>query len=290
MKPLVAPIAAIAALSWLGPIQLRAQTASTTPPAPNHLYDRLQFIASGTTVWLGSTIQVNAADGTPGTEIDRGDVGAARQTWEPRLALRWRLGRRHEIDVGYLFVRNSGSRALADTIRFNDTSFAAGLRVNSALKSDQAFLTYRFAFHAGERSQIGAGIGFGALLFNLDLDAVAGTTSGGADTAIAKYSASKGVTAPTGSLGLYGRWRVGDQWYIESDLRGLYLKVDRVHATVFEAGAAGRYFVSRHVGFEVGYGLTGIKVTIDPRSGGGGFSGQLKYTLQNARLGVIATP
>ena len=259
-------------------------------PSPNHLYDRLQFTVSGTTVWLGSTIRVDAADGTPGTEIDRGDVGAAKQSWEPRLALRWRLGKRHELDAGYLFARNSGSRVLTDTIHFADTTFAAGLRVNSAFKSDQAFLTYRFAFHAGEGSQIGAALGLGALFLNIDLDAVAGATTGGADTAIAKYSASKGVTAPTASIGLYGRWRVGDQWYIDSDARALYFKVDRISATVYEAGAAARYFVSRHFGFEAGYGLTAFKVTLDPRAGGGGLAGQLKYSLQNGRLAVVATP
>lgn len=264
---------------------LRAQTAS-----PNHLYDRFQLTASGTSVWLGSTIRVDASDGSAGTEFQSQDVGASNRNWEPRLAVRWRLGKRHEIEAGYLFVRNSGSRALADTIRFADTSFAAGLRVDSKLKSDQAFLSYRFAFHAAERSQVGAALGLGALLVNLDLNAVAGATQGGADTAITQYSASKSIVAPTGSLGLYGRWRVADQWYIEGDARGLYAKVDRITATVYEAGAAGRYFVSPKVGFELGYGLTWIKVDLAHRSTGSGLAGQLKYSLQNARLAVVFTP
>ena len=199
-------------------------------------------------------------------------------------------GRRHELELGYLFARSSGSRALADTIRFNDTSFAKGLRVNSALKSDQAFLTYRYALHAAERSQIGLAVGLSALFVNIKIDAIAGATSGGADTAIVPFSASKGVTGPIGSLGVYGRWQVGDQWYIESDARGLYVKVDRKAATVYEAGAAGRYFVSRRAGFELGYGLTWINATLDHRPKGKGFAGQLKYALQNARIGVVVTP
>ncbi|HTR19215.1 MAG TPA: hypothetical protein VMH88_00055 [Gemmatimonadales bacterium] len=277
---------ATVAASALGTVPVRAQTTQS----PNHLYDRLQFSLSGTTVWLGSSVRVDASDGTPGTEFKPQDAGAGNQVWEPRLALRWRPGRRHELDVGYQFARSSGSRALADTISFADTTFAAGLRVNSVFKSDQAYLTYRFAFHAGDRSQIGAALGLGALFVNIDLDAVAGATSGGADTAITKFSASKGATAPTGSLGLYGRWRVGDQWYIESDARALYVKFDRISATVYEAGAAGRYFISHHVGFELGYGLTAVKVTLDPRADGTGLTGQLKYSLQNLRLGVVATP
>jgi hypothetical protein len=266
--------------------QLQAQSPGPT----SHLYDRYQFSVSGTQVWLGSTVRVDRSDGTPGTEFEPEDVGAANRIWEPRLAVRWRPGPRHELELGYLFARSSGSRVLDDTIRFNDTSFAKGLRVNSALKSDQGFLTYRYALHAAERSQIGLAVGLGALFINLDLDAIAGATSGGPDTAIVPFSAAKGTTGPTGSLGFYGRWQVGDQWYIESDARGLYVKVDRRAATVFEAGAAARYFVSRRAGIELGYGLTWIKATLDHRPNGKGFAGQLKYALQNARLAVVVTP
>lgn len=270
----------------LTPASLLAQQ----PVTPNHLTDRLQFTASGTTVWLGGKIRVDANDGSSGTEFAPRDAGAGTQNWEPRVGVRWRPGRRHEIEVEYQFARTNGSRVLTDTIRFDDTSFAAGLRVNSNLKSDYVSLTYRYAFHVGERSQYGAALGLGALLFNFKIDAVAGATSGGADTAIAQYSGSKGVTAPAGSLGLYGRWRIGNPWYIESDARALYIKVDRVTATVAEAGAAVRYFASPHAGFELGYGISAFTVTLDHRPSGNGLAGRLKYSLQNLRLAVVVVP
>ena len=250
-------------------------------PAPNHLYDRLQFTVSGTQVWLGSTVRVDANDGSPGTEFSGGDLGAAHHVWEPRFALRWHLGRRNELEVGYLFARTSGSRVLGDTIRFADTAFARGMEVHSKLKSDQASLTYRYAFHATDRSQIGLAVGLGALFFNIDLR--------NADTALVPISASASVVGPTGSLGLFGRWQVGDRWYIESDARGLHGKIDRITATVYEAGAAARYFVSPHAGFELGYGLTWIKVDVDHRPNARGFAGLLQYSLQNARLAVVLT-
>jgi len=253
-----------------------------TQQPPSHLYDRLQFTVSGTQVWLGSNVRVDASDGSPGTEFSPDDVGASKRTWEPRFAMRWRPGRRHELEAGYLLARSSGSRVLRDTIYFADTSFARGMEIHSKLKSDQAFLTYRYAFHAAPRSQIGLALGLGALLIDIGLR--------NSDTALVPVSGSANVVGPTGSLGLFGRWQVGNQWYVESDARALYAKIDRIRATVYEGGAAARYFTSRHVGFELGYGLTSIKVTLDPRSSGGGFSGRLKYSLQNARLAVVLTP
>ena len=251
-------------------------------PVSSHLYDRFQFIVSGTQVWLGSKVRVDANDGSPGTEFEGRDVGAENRIWEPRVALRWRLGRRNEFELGYLFARTSGSRVLADTIRFADTAFARGMEVHSALKSDQASLTYRYAFYAGDRSQIGLSVGLGALLFNIDLR--------NSDTALVPFSASSELVGPTGSLGLFGRWHVGDRWYVESDARALHGQIDRITATVYEAGAAARYFLSRRAGIELGYGLTWIKVDVDHRPNTRGFAGLLQYSLQNLRLGAVLTP
>ncbi len=268
--------------------QVRAQD-SLAPK--NHLYDRFQLSLSGAQVWLGPRVRVDAGNGTPGTEVDGKDVGASNSTSEPRLALRWRPGTRHELDVGYQFARRSGGRVLADTIYVADTSFAAGLRVESAFKADQAFLNYHFAFRVRERSQIGAVVGVGVLFFHADIDAISGATTGGPDTTIVPYSASKGIDIPTLSLGLYGRWRTGDRWYIESDARALTFDYGRVGVLVIEGGAAARYFVKPHFGVELGYGLSGIRVTLDPKTDGSpSLTGRLRFTLQNLRLGVVATP
>jgi hypothetical protein len=263
---------------------LQAQT-----PRPNHLYSRFQLSAAFTRVELGSTIRVDPSDGSEGTEFDGGDVGRGKGAWEPRFALRWQPGRRHELEVGYLFARTSGERVLVDTIAYGDTSFAAGLRVNSALQSDNASLGYRFAIHASEHSRIGLGISIGALLFKSSIDAVAGATAGGADTAIVEYGVSKSVTAPLATLGAFGQWRVGDAWYLEADARALYVPVDRITAKVAELGAAVRYFPHPSIGLELGYGLSAVRVDLDPRADGGGLAGMIRYTLQNFRLSVIAT-
>ena len=124
---------------------------------------------------------------------------------------------------------------LTDTLVFRDTTYAAGLRVNSTFGTSQAFLTYRYAFMAKERTQIGAALGIGLIFLRADIAATAGATAGGPDTAIAEFSRKGDINGPTGSLGGYGRFQLGDRWYLESDLRALVLKIDNIKVGVVEA-------------------------------------------------------
>jgi hypothetical protein len=236
---------------------LQAQAA-----APDHLGDRFQVSAAGSWFRAGSTIRIDASNGSEGTELSTDDLGQKKAGFRPRFALRWQPGRRHELEVAYQWVRRSGERVLTDTITVRDTVFAAGLRIESRSRSDVASLTYRFAFRVRERSRIGAAVGLGALNFGSTIDAVAGATTGGPDTAIVQYSRTGSTLAPTFAVGLFGRWRTGDRWYIEADARVLKVPVDRITVAVVEGGAAVRYFVSPTIGLEGAYALNGVGVRL----------------------------
>jgi hypothetical protein len=258
-----------------------------------HLYPRFELAASGTLLILGENIRIDPKDSPDdGTEFDAEDaLGVPGESFQPRATFRWRPGRRHELEVGYQRVVRSSEKVLTDTIAFADTTFAAGLRINSNIKTSQAYLTYRYAFRVRPTSQIGAAIGLGAIFFGTDLTATAGATAGGADTTIVPFTRTGSFTGPTGSLGLYGRFKLGDRWYLDSDLRGLYLKIQNFKAEVVELGASGRYFFSPGFGAELGYQLGWYKVTLEraPDSGflGIGVAGSVKYTVSGFRGGVV---
>ena len=251
--------------------------------SPNHLYDKFQIVGSGTAVLFTGSLRVDSKNGN-GTDVDpQDDLGLATSKPEVRAGLRWRPGKRHELELGYQWARRSGEKTLAKDISFGDTTFAAGLDVKTKFNSDQAFLTYRFAFMARERTQLGVGLGLGAIFFQPSIDALAG-----AGSQTVQYSQSKSFTGPTASLGVYGRFRLSDRWYLEADIRGLKATIDRIDASVIEGGAAARYFLSSTFGLEGGYGLTSIKVDVKPKSDGTGLaSGSIKWGLQNLRLGVV---
>jgi hypothetical protein len=259
-----------------------------------HLYPKFEVDASGTLLVLSETVRIDPLNKPgEGSEVNAEDVfGVSPTSLQPRAALRWRPGRRHELELGFLRAVRSAERVLTRDVEYADTTFTAGLRVNSQLRTSQAFLNYRFAFRARENSQIGAAVGLGALLYRQEIDAVGGVTAGGADTTVTPYSQTRSFNAPTGSLGLYGRFKLGDKWYLDSDARGIYVKVDNFKANVVELGAAVRRFFGEKFAAELGYGLGFYKVTLDRPANGTGFLnidvyGEIKYTVNGFRGGIV---
>lgn len=256
------------------------------------LYPKYEASASAALLVLGENIRVDPADGT-GTEVDAEDVlGVSPTSFQPRVAFRWRPGQKHELEFSFLRAVRSSEKAISKDIVFADTSFTAGLRVNASLRTSQAILTYRYAFRVRPKSQLGAALGVGAIFFRTELDAKAGATTGGADTTIVPYSRTRKFNAPTGSLGLYGRAQLGEKWYGEADLRGIYVKVSNFKASVGELGGAVRRFFSNTVAGELGYtlGLYSVTLTHTPTDSSlvqTGFSGKIKYNVSGFRGGVV---
>jgi hypothetical protein len=90
---------------------------------PNHLYDKLQISASGAELLIGPKLKLDG-DAVPGTEVSTGSgLGIGRSGFEPRFAVRWRPGKRHEIEAGYLFINRSGEKTLTKDISVRDTTF-----------------------------------------------------------------------------------------------------------------------------------------------------------------------
>jgi len=252
----------------------------------NHLYDKWQFSGAGAVVFFGSEIRVDGPNGNGTTIQSEDDLGLAKEKFQGRLAARWRPGRRHELELGYLFARRNGEKTITRDIDYADTTFTAGMHLKSTFNADNAFLNYRYAFMAKEKTQIGAAVGLGAIFFKTKLDAEAGV--GGAT---AEYSKERSLTGPIGSVGLFGRFRPGDDWYIETDARAIWIGIDRFDAYVADLGGAVRYFPWTTFGFEAGYQYNGVRLDVSKVSSRpNSLSGRIKYHFQNVRLGVVWVP
>jgi hypothetical protein len=258
--------------------QARAQSTS-------RLYDKWQIDLSGSVLVMGTDIRVDGSN-TDGTEIDGEDVlGLSREKIQPRVSARWRPGRRHEIELGYQFARRTGEKSLDRDIVIADSTYAVGLDLKTTLRTDQVFVAYRFAIRARERTQIGVGVGAGVFPFKLEVDRL--VSAGGSEVA---SSNERSLTGPFGSVGVYGRFLLGDRWYLEGDLRGIAVEIDRFEAGVVEGNLAGRYFLSDKWAMELGYGISAVTLTVNPPEDREGFFGKLDYPVHHIRLGVVLSP
>ena len=188
------PLAGLSAA--LLPLSLLAQEPQ------NHLYDKFQLAASATLLIYSTDLRIDPDSGG-GTTINlESALGLETTNLQPRIAGRLRLGKRNELEAGFQWATRSSEKVLGDSLVIGDTTFAAGLRVAANMTTSQVFLAYRFAFMARERTQLGLGVGVGAILMHEDIDALAGTTHGGPDTAIAQFSDEKTFPWPTVSVGV----------------------------------------------------------------------------------------
>jgi len=251
---------------------------------PNHLRDRWEATLSGAAVMLASRLRVDG-DASQGTTIDVERIlGLSQTRVQPRVALAWRPGRRHEFEVGYQFVRRDAEKTLTQQFVFRDSTYRVGEQVRTLFNSDQLFGTYRYAFMARERSEAGLGLGLGALFFDLGLDVLAGGSGGNS----VQFTRTRSFTAPSGSLGLYGKWAVGRQSYVNADLRAVKVDVSWLDATIYEGGLGYRFFFTPRFGAEAGYGVSSYDLTItSTRESGNDVHTFVRYTLQNLRLGIV---
>ena len=261
-----------------GPVSAQEQNAS--------LYHKWEISPSVTSAILNSNIRIDSESGV-GTDIDaEDDLGLQTVRWEPRLMARWRPGRHHEIEGGYQFARRNNEHQLDRTITIRDTTFDAGLNVKSHMNTDIAYLNYRYAIIAKDKTQAGVALGLGALPFKFGVDALAS-----AGSKEVTYTAGENITVPVGAFGIYGRFLLGSKFATEVDTRIVKLQIDRFDVQFVQLNAAGRYFPSPKYGFELGAGADAAKVDVDPREGARvQVSGRVKYSLTNIRLGFVYVP
>ena len=271
---------------WLGVLGLSLVLALPAgAQTRNHLHDKFQVFGSLSAVSFTTTIRVDSEDGE-GTEVDvEDDLGASNTVAQPRLGLRWNISRRNSLEFGYLFARRDGERTLEREIEYQGEIYDAGLLVKSQFDSDLATLNWRYSFHSSDKSRIGATLGLGAILFRTGLDGFLSV-----DDQTAEVSTSRDLTAPVGGIGAFGHWQLSPKWYLEVDLRGIYVPIDRFEAKVADLTSVVRWFPTTHLGIEGGLGFNAVSVDIneDPEAiVTGDFSGKITYRLIHPRIGLI---
>ena len=252
----------------------------------DHLHDKFQIWGSFSTLFLNTDIRVDAANGDAGTEIDLEDLGLDGTSYFGRFAGRWRPWRQHEFEVAWQFNRRQDVIELEQDITFGDTTFNVGAEIEPRFYSDALTVTWRWAIHDGDRFQIGPSVALGGFFFEpgirVEVDA------GGGQTAERDFSTD--LLGPIAALGGYARGRIGEEWFWEADLRGIYIPIDRFKAYEFDGSAVARWFPFEKFGFYGGVAFTGVRVDVEATEPDQRAIGRLRYNYYSLRFGGIWTP
>ena len=279
---------ALAALVLATPHALSAQDTTTYK---NHLYDTFQVTANFSMVLNTGDTRVDG-DAGRGTTLNFKDIlGISGTSVQPAIGLAWKPGRHTEFDLGYQFINQSGDRSFNDSLIIGNDTISGDISAKSKLGESNATFQFKYSIMTGEKHNIGLALGLGAIFFDFTLDATADVCSGtGGGCTGGSFSETRKLTVPTGSLGAFGHWRVGDRWYVGVDARGIGGSVDRYKVSVFEGNVAGQYYLSNRWGVGLSWYYTGVTVDVDRASGGDpveNLGGSIKFSYSSIRLGVI---
>jgi len=237
-----------------------------------------------------SNARVDGTNGDVGTTLDfKSILGISGTSIQPAFGLQWKPGRHTELDLGYQFINANGNRSFSDTLHIGDDTVSGNIDAATKLGSSNATLQFKYSIWAAERHNIGLALGLGAIFFDLKLDATADGCSG-PNCASGSLNVDKSFTGPTGSIGAFGQWRLGDRWYVGGDARGIGAHVDRFDFSVFEGDVNGRYYLSNRWGLGLGWYYTNVTVNVGAKSGNTvaqDLVGKVAYAYSSLRLGVI---
>ena len=274
---------ALAALALAVPGALAAQDATTR----NHLYDKFQATADFTTVLNKSTARLDGSNGL-GTTLDFTSLlGVSGTTIQPAIGLRWKPGRHTELDFGYQWINESGTRSFSDSIIIGDNTVFGQIDANTKIGSNNANFAFKYSIWAAEKHTIGLELGLGALFFDFQFD---GTAEGcvGPDCAGGAVSVHESSTAGTAALGAFGQWRLGDHWYVGGDARGLGGSKDQYSVSIFQADAFAKYYFSNRWGAAAGWYYNDVTLNISgARPATSDLSGKITFNYTSLRLGAV---
>ena len=181
------------------------------------------------------------------------DLGLSEDTNTFWIDGTWRVGRRHQIKLGYTqFSRDRGDYNLQRDFTWGGQDFGAGLNVSSETGADLLGGYYRFAIVRNDRFEIGPSVGIGYLWLSARIRAT-GTVNGPGGDSSRDRDVSASIGNITGALGGYASGWATKRLAMYGDF--LYIKVSPgdSEASVTDWRLGANYYFFRNGGLGVQY-------------------------------------
>jgi hypothetical protein len=168
------------------------------------LVDRFTIELYGMFPSLDTRVQVDAADGSPGTTIIfEQNLGMSDTETLPALGLNWRFAKKHKLGLNALRLDRSGSSITTSEIRIGDEVFTVDLPIASFFDMQIISFDYSYSLILDEKKELALGIGLSIQDLSFGL-----VGNGG----LGVIETDSGITAPIPTFGLKGGYAFTDKW------------------------------------------------------------------------------
>lgn len=199
--------------------------------------------------------------------VDLEDVlGLGRDQTDLRVDGYYRFNRRHAIEFGWVSMDRDSNKVIEEEFEYGDYIFGVGAQVETRFRTDQIHLVYDYSFVNRGRVKAGITAGLSAFAFDLAL-----TGSGNVQTPEGPVEGeiveAKALNAPVPLIGLHCDFAIRRRLFLRSSIEYLDVGTSGWDARVREIKITTDYFVSRHVGFGIGYDAVSMRYVDedDPR-------------------------
>jgi hypothetical protein len=206
-----------------------------------------------------TTAFLNNSAGGAGTSVSFENVLGVEDTKTiGMLTGRMRLGERWRIEAGYLNLDRSGTRTIATTVNWGDSTYAAGTSVQSSWQSETLRLSGGYSFIKDAKAEFGVSLGLHTTQFEGTLAAAGvGTTKGD-------------VLAPLPTIGIYGAYAFTPQWLLSGRLDYFSLGYKKYDGSLLDTVVKVDYRFHRNFAAGLGYRYVGYDFTASDGSYRGG--------------------
>lgn len=242
-----------------------------------------RFTASLGTFLLSTdtTLALNGAAGSVGTEVDLEKDLGIRGSDRFRVDLNWRLTERQHIRALYFDFGSDSTRRIDTELVIGDTTYPVNAELTAGIDVKVYQIAYEYAFMKRDNWQLLGS--FGAHVLDVGFFVRGQGSVGGQSTSLRQEAAS--TAAPLPVLGLRYIWQFAPEWYLEAQGQYFQAKIDVYDGNLYDLRGGVTWMFSRHFGVGAGYNLFGVNVDVDRDR----FRGSLDWNYSGAQIYVTGT-
>ncbi len=184
-------------------------------------------------------------------------IGIDREQWVPQLVYNHHFKNRWQVNLFLSSYTKSGDNNLDQPIKYFDTTYDAGLKVDSKFSINTAAVTVSYDLYRTNTKALKMGIGVHALELKTSIDAQA---NGSPTDDTARRSAEEDLVAPLPNISVGYKQAFGNEWLARIDAAWLSASIDSYRGELIVAEAALEYQITSRIGAGVGYQYNSVDV------------------------------